>query len=131
MSGTWMIPARHSERRLKICELREILKKVRELWQFTRLIRSKNAGPFELTFDIMFKDEKSFREVMESGKISAELIAQLYKVELNQVRFFVIESLLTLKISIPRPVFSGNVNDTDVYGGQFHGPLVRLMVGAE
>jgi hypothetical protein len=126
-----MIPARHSERRLKICELREILKKVRELWQFTRLIRSKNAGPFELTFDIMFKDEKSFREVMESGKISAELIAQLYKVELNQVRFFVIESLLTLKISIPRPVFSGNVNDTDVYGGQFHGPLVRLMVGAE
>jgi len=116
---------------LKICELREILKKVRELWQFTRLIRSKNAGPFELTFDIMFKDEKSFREVMESGKISAELIAQLYKVELNQVRFFVIESLLTLKISIPRPVFSGNVNDTDVYGGQFHGPLVRLMVGAE
>jgi hypothetical protein len=131
MSGTWMIPARHSERRLKICELREIVKKVRELWQFTRLIRSKNAGPFELTFDIMFKDEKSFREVMESGKISAELIAQLYKVELNQVRFFVIESLLTLKISIPRPVFSGNVNDTDVYGGQFHGPLVRLMVGAE
>ena len=131
MSGTWMIPARHSERRLKICELREILKKVRELWQFTRLIRSKNAGPFELTFDIMFKDQKSFREVMESGKISAELIAQLYKVELNQVRFFVIESLLTLKISIPRPVFSGNVNDTDVYGGQFHGPLVRLMVGAE
>jgi hypothetical protein len=126
-----MIPARHSERRLKICELREIVKKVRELWQFTRLIRSKNAGPFELTFDIMFKDEKSFREVMESGKISAELIAQLYKVELNQVRFFVIESLLTLKISIPRPVFSGNVNDTDVYGGQFHGPLVRLMVGAE
>lgn len=27
-----------------------------ELWQFTKLIRSKNAGPFELTFDIMFQD---------------------------------------------------------------------------
>ncbi len=53
---------------------------MRELWEFTKLIRSKNAGPFELTFDIMFKDENCFREVMASGKLSAELIAQLYKV---------------------------------------------------
>jgi hypothetical protein len=44
------------------------------------------------------------------------------------VRFFVIEPLLTIKISIPRPIFSGDVNDTDVYGGQFHGPLVKLQV---
>src|ERR1700687_323057 len=95
---------------------------MRELWQFTKLIRSKNAGPFELTFDIMFKDEESFRKVMTSGALSAELIAELYKVDLKQVRFFVIESLLTVKISIPRLVFSGDVSDTDVYGGQFPGP---------
>ena len=101
-----------------------------ELWQFTKLIRSKNAGPFELTFDIMFKDDESFRKVMTSGALSAELIAQLYKVDLKQVRFFVIESLLTVKISRPRLVFSGDVNDTDVYGGQFHGPLVQLPVKA-
>jgi Domain of unknown function (DUF4387) len=103
---------------------------MRELWQFTKLIRSKNAGPFELTFDIMFKNADCFREVMASGKLSAELIAQLYKVDLKRVQFFVMESLLTVKISIPRPVFSGDVGDTDVYGGQFHGPLVRLPVGA-
>ena len=103
---------------------------MRELWEFTKLIRSKNAGPFELTFDIMFKDENCFREVMASGKLSAELIAHLYKVDRKQVRFWVIESLLTVKISIPRPVFSGDVDDTDVYGGQFHGPLVRLPVEA-
>jgi len=101
---------------------------VRELWQFTKLIRSKNAGPFELTFDIMFKDETCFREVIASGTLSPELIARLYKVDLNRVQFFVIESLVTIKISIPRPVFSGDVGDTDVYGGQFHGPLVRLQV---
>src|SRR3979490_3496580 len=78
----------------------------------------------------MFKDENCFREVMASGKLSAELIAQLYRVDRKQVRFWVIESLLTVKISIPRPVFSGDVDDTDVYGGQFHGPLVRLPVEA-
>jgi hypothetical protein len=103
-------------------------KAMRELWQFTKLIRSKNAGPFELTFDIMFKDEESFRTVIDSGKLSAELIAQLYKVERKQVRFFVIQPLLAVKISIPRPIFSGDVNDTDVYGGQFHGPLVKLQI---
>jgi hypothetical protein len=104
---------------------------MRELWQFTKLIRSKNAGPFELTFDIMFKDEDCFREVMTSGKLSAGLIAQLYTVDLKQVRFFVIESLLAVKISIPRAVFSGDVGDTDVYGGQFHGPLVQLKVKSD
>ena len=104
---------------------------MRELWEFTKLIRSKNAGPFELTFDIMFKDENCFREVMASGKLSAELIAKVYRVDRKQVRFWVIESLLTVKISIPRPVFSGDVDDTDVYGGQFHGPLVRLPVEAD
>jgi len=99
-----------------------------ELWQLTKLIRSKNAGPFELTFDIMFKDEESFRKVLAGKKLSPDYIAQLYKVDVNEVRYFVIESLLTIKISIPRPFFSGDVTDTDVYGGQFHAPLVRLQV---
>jgi hypothetical protein len=99
-----------------------------ELWEFTKLIRSKNAGPFELTFDIMFKDAESFQRVMKSGKLTPELIADVYKTPLDKVRFFVIERLLTVKISIPRPVFSGDILDTDVYGGQFHGPLVKLQV---
>jgi hypothetical protein len=68
---------------------------------------------------------------MKSGKLSEDLIARLYRVDRKQIRFFVIESLLTVKISIPRPVFSGDVGDTDVYGGQFHGPLIRLQVNAE
>ena len=101
-----------------------------ELWEFTKLIRSKNAGPFELTFDIMFKDEDSFLTVMAGGKLSAEAIARLYHVDPKQVQFFVIKPLFTVKISIPRPVFSGDMNDTDVYGGQFHGPLVRMRVEA-
>ena len=101
---------------------------MKELWEFTKLIRSKNAGPFVLTFDIMFKDADCFDQVMKSGKLSREAIAELYKIELGQVQFFVIQQLLTVKISIPRRVFSGDMRDTDVYGGQFHGPLVRIPV---
>ena len=101
---------------------------MRELWQFTKLIRSKNAGPFELTFDIMFKNRDSFNDVLKSEALSPNVIAQLYRVDVKQVRFFVVEQLLAIKISIPRRVFSGDVRDTDIYGGQFHGPLVRLPV---
>jgi hypothetical protein len=99
-----------------------------ELWEFTKLIRSKNAGPFELTFDLMFKDRESYERVLNSGVISIESISQLYRVDPSDVRFFRVDKLCTIKITIPRRVFSGDVNDTDIYGGQFHSPLVRLPV---
>ncbi|MDP9146487.1 MAG: DUF4387 domain-containing protein [Acidobacteriota bacterium] len=99
-----------------------------ELWQFTKLIRSKNAGPFELTFDVMFKDRESFDQVVKSQVLSRDSVARLYGVKLEEVRFFIIPQLFTVKFSIPRRVFSGDVRDTDVYGGQFHGPLVNLLV---
>jgi uncharacterized protein DUF4387 len=101
---------------------------MREIWEFTKLIRSKNAGPFELTFDIMFKDREGFERVLKSGKISAEAVARLYGAKLHEVRYFAIPELLTVKFSLPRRAFSGDVRDTDVYGGQFHGPLVRITV---
>jgi len=104
---------------------------MRELWQFTKLIRSKNAGPFELTFDIMFKDRESYERVLKSRVVSAERIARLYGVPVAEVRLFELEQIDTLKFSIPRKVFSGDVADTDVYGGQFHGPLVRLLVNED
>jgi hypothetical protein len=79
----------------------------------------------------MFKDADCFDQVMKSGKLSRETIAELYNVELGQVQFFAIKELLTVKISIPRRVFSGDMQDTDVYGGQFHGPLVRMPVESD
>ena len=64
---------------------------MRELWQFTKLIRSKNAGPFELTFDLMFKDRESYERVLKSRVVSAERIAQLYGVPVAEVRRFEID----------------------------------------
>ena len=60
---------------------------MRELWQFTKLIRSKNAGPFELTLDIMFKDKESYALVLKSGVLSLAMIAGVYGVRPEEVRF--------------------------------------------
>jgi Domain of unknown function (DUF4387) len=100
-----------------------------ELWELTSLIRSKNAGPFELTFDIIFKNRAGFDLAKESDIFSRENISKLYNVPPDGVRVFELVSILAVKVSIPRPVFSGDVNDTDVYGGQFHSRLVQLVVG--
>lgn len=99
-----------------------------ELWELTRLIRSKNAGPFALTFDIMFDDREKFDRVRASGVLSAQTFSRLYGVPEDRVQFFEYEEALAFKASIPRPTFSGDPNDTDVFGGQFHSPLVRLRV---
>lgn len=99
-----------------------------ELWQLARLIRSKNAGPFELTFDIMFDDEASYRRVRDSGVLSPERVAPLFHLRAEQVRYFEHDGAQALKISIPRPAFSGDIGDTDVFGGQFHSPLVHLTI---
>jgi Domain of unknown function (DUF4387) len=99
-----------------------------ELWQVTKLIRSKNAGPFKLTFDIIFKDRESFDLVRGTPAMSAAAFAASYGVPEEQTEVFEHESVMAIKVSIPRPVSSGGVYDTDVFGGQFHSPLVRLTV---
>jgi hypothetical protein len=51
----------------------------KKLTELARVIRSKNAGPFELTFDVIFKDAESYERAKESGVFSPELFAELYR----------------------------------------------------
>ena len=50
-----------------------------KLWQVTKLIRSKNSGPFELTFDVIFKDRASYERARDAKVINAEWFAQTYR----------------------------------------------------
>lgn len=98
------------------------------LAELARLIRSKNAGPFELTFDIMFDDEATYRRVKNSGAVSRELIARRYGLEPAQVRFFFCDHARAIKASIPRPHFQGDPRDSDGHGGQQYAPLMDIEI---
>lgn len=98
------------------------------LGEMARLIRSKNAGPFELTFDIMFDDKGSFQRVLDSNALSRKLIAELYQVPLEEVKFFVVPAALAFKASIPRPRFQGDLLDSDGHGGQQYAPLLDIEI---
>ena len=101
---------------------------MQKLWQVTKLIRSKNAGPFELTFDVIFKDRASYQRVRDAGIINAEWFAKTYRLKPEVVSVINYDAANAIKITIPRPVVSGDIDDTDVFGGQQHGPLVNVNV---
>lgn len=98
------------------------------LHELARLIRSKNAGPFALTFDILFEDEAAYRHVRDSGVLGSALFARLYGVSEGSVRIYAVDAALALKITIPRSIRQGDVADTDSHGAQQYGPLVDLEV---
>ncbi len=99
-----------------------------KLWEVTKLIRSKNAGPWELTFDVIFKDDEMYRKVRNAKTINAEWFAKTYRLTPEVVTIINYDAASAIKITIPRPVISGDIDDTDVFGGQQYGPLVELEV---
>jgi hypothetical protein len=93
------------------------------------VLRSKNAGPFELTLDILFDDEASYRRVKDSGVINRERIAELYRVSPETISHIVFFDLaLGIKITMSRPIDSGAIGDSDVYGAQQHAPLLEVRI---
>jgi uncharacterized protein DUF4387 len=99
-----------------------------KLKDLAQLIRSKNAGPFVLTFDFMFDDLANYRRVRDSGVISPALFANLYGTPEPEVEIFHVDAAQAIKASIPRPVVQGDLDDGDSHGGQQFGPLVDLEV---
>lgn len=100
-----------------------------KLVDITEVIRSKNAGPYELTFDIMFKDYQWFEKVCKAKLINQQLICNLFRIDptdiINIIEFYPAKAI---KITIKRPIPSGSLGETDVYGAQQHGPLLDIAI---
>ena len=99
-----------------------------KLSEVASIVRSKNAGPYLITFDIMCDNEKSYRRIRGSDAISIPKIAGLYKVDPQKVRVFDYPAAYSFKITIPRIVTSGDPEDPDVYGCQQHVPMSQIEV---
>lgn len=99
-----------------------------KLYELAKLIRSKNAGPFQLTIDVMFADGETYERVLGSGVLSAELFADLYRTPVGEVRVMRYDAAYSIKVTIPRPIVSGDLGDGDMMGGQLYGPLAELEV---
>ena len=98
------------------------------LRELATLIRSKNAGPFLLTLDLIFDRRDTYDQIVRSGVLDAEAIARLYNVPSHQVQFFLCPEIMAIKATIPRLVGAGDPLDSDVYGAQQIGPVLDLEI---
>ncbi|OUM97158.1 MAG: acyl-CoA synthetase [Thermobacillus sp. ZCTH02-B1] len=103
-----------------------------KLGDIARVIRSKNAGPFEITLDCLFDNREHYERVKRSNAITRETIARLYRIREDQVhRIVFYDQALGFKVTIARDASSGSAGDRDVYGAQQHAPLMNLDVTTE
>ncbi|OAP59287.1 hypothetical protein AYL99_06585 [Fonsecaea erecta] len=72
------------------------------------VVRSKNAGPYQLTFDVMFPSQRVYEKVKSMGLLSAETMARLYRIPLERVvTSMYFDQAMAYKATITRTAASG------------------------
>jgi len=91
------------------------------------VIRSKNAGPFELTLDVLLKDAETFEKMKAAEIVNKKMIGELYRIpEEDVISIVYFPNAKAIKATIVRPLPSGALGERDVYGAQQHAPLVNF-----
>jgi hypothetical protein len=98
------------------------------LGKLAQLIRSKNAGPFWITFDIVFENVEDFERVVSAKVLTKEWISGTYKIPQDTLIFVEIPTARAIKFSFPRPRIQGDLGETDMYSGQQYAPLLDLQI---
>lgn len=93
-----------------------------------KVCKSKNAGPFQLTIDVVFETRATYDAVAATGVLTPALIAKLYDVGEEDVLFTPYPAGLAFKATIPRAIPAGDPGDTDVYGCQQHAPMLDVDI---
>ena len=93
------------------------------------VVRSKNSGPYELTFDVMFDDKETYEKVKKTGLLTKAAMAKFYHIdEKDVVASLFWDQAMAYKATIVRPVISGSFGETDTHGSQQHAPLLYLVL---
>lgn len=96
------------------------------LRELARVVRSKNAGPTQLTLDVFLRDAAAYTRAQTSPSLSESSVARCYQVPPESVRRYDLPAIHAIKFSLPRRVCAGDPGDGDIYGAQQHGPLLEL-----
>jgi hypothetical protein len=99
-----------------------------KLAELSSLIRSKNAGPFTLTFDIVLPNEADYWRVKRSGVLTVKRFAELFRCDMAAVKYFECDNARAFKFSMPRPIVQGDLGDGDLHGGQQFIPLMNIEI---
>ena len=90
---------------------------------------SKNAGPYLVTFDMLFKDKGSYDRACRSGVFTRATFASLYNVSPDRIlSIYEYDAAWMIKFTMVRDVSCGDFGDRSVFGAQMWAPLAELDV---
>ncbi|KIL83736.1 hypothetical protein FAVG1_13012 [Fusarium avenaceum] len=114
--------------------LSQPVQKPQTLSDLCHIIRSKNAGPYEITIDAMFSSEAEYQEVKASGFLSPRNVADALGIlegDIIWIGFF--DPAISFKVTIPRvrsgrQKSAGGFMENDIHGSQEHMGLASLKL---
>ena len=99
---------------------------MKKLIDYTKILRSKNAGPLFITFDLIFNTKEDMEYVEKRLKKSD--ISKAYDVSEEKIDIISYGVVNSIKITFPRKNISGSLEDSDIYGCQQHVPLANIEI---
>ena len=99
---------------------------MKKLVDYCIILRSKNAGPLFITFDLIFEGSDEMEYVMKNLKKSD--VAEAYGIDEKDIDIIAYKVVNSIKITFPRQNISGSLCDRDVYGCQMHMPLANIEI---
>ena len=99
---------------------------MKKLIDYTKILRSKNAGPLFITFDLIFHTNEDMAYVAQ--RLTKEQVAAAYDVPAEKIDIIVYSVVNSIKITFPRKHLSGALCDNDIYGCQQHMPLANIVL---
>ncbi len=98
------------------------------LVEMASVIRSKNAGPLTISFDLMFPTEAAYSQAAQSAGLTPAALAAVFDRPAGDIKVTHYAAALAIKIAMPRTLVSGSPGDRDVYGAQQHLPLLSVQL---
>ena len=99
---------------------------MKKLIDYTKILRSKNAGPLFITFDLIFNSKEDMEYV--AGRLTKEQISKAYDVSVEKIDIIPYGVVNSIKITFPRKNISGSIEDNDIYGCQQHMALANIEI---
>ena len=99
---------------------------MKKLIDYTKILRSKNAGPLFITFDLIFNTREDMEYV--SARLTKDDISKAYDVSVEKIDIIPYAVVNSIKITFPRKNISGSLEDNDIYGCQQHVPLANILI---
>lgn len=100
-----------------------------QLGALASIIRAKNSGPFEVTFDVIFSEQSVYSRVKDSNTLSRSNIASLYDLEeADVVTATWWPQALAFKATVVRSAVSGGWGEVDMHSSTQHVKLMYLEI---